>query len=384
MTIRTNRAGRVALRSALLGSAALIASGCSGDWSYRNLESRLDQNTVLAAADPYETGKKQYADGLFGMALKNFRVALVRAPNSIDRLNAVAATYDKLGRYDLSERYYARALAVDPKSVLTLNNVGYSFLMQKDYVSARHYLEQAAKVAANGSKYDEIVGANLVSLDMAEGRAIASLQRPIHAGSTNVSMEAGASLQEEIAVNKNDGQVQAIATSEDVAKVAAAGTTPAVSGGSDGAGVQQDDAVLVPAALPGPKVVAAPVAEVESELLDAPASRPAAKRLTVPAEILIEVSNGNGRRHMAARTRQYLREQGVPVAKITNARHFGFESSTIFYRAGYAEKARELADMFPVPFELTQVDDQYAHVRLRFGSDALDFDSQRLAARTGS
>jgi Tfp pilus assembly protein PilF len=382
MTIRANRAGRVALKSALLGSIALIASGCAADWSYQNLSSRLDRQTVAGAVDPYETGKTQYADGLYGMALKNFRIALVREPKSIDRLNAVAATYDKLGRYDLSERYYANALAVDPKSVLTLNNVGYSFLMQKDYVSARYYLEQAATVARGDGKYNDIVGANLVSLDMAEGRALASLQRPIHTETANASMEA--SLQDEIAVNKNEGQVHAIATMQDAAKVAAAGVTPTVAGGNGSAAAQREDAVLVPAALPGPKVVAAPVAKVETERLEAPVARPAAKQLAVPAELVIEVSNGNGRRHMAARTRQYLRDQGVPVARITNAKHFGFEASTIFYREGYGERARALAEKFPVPFEFREVENQYAHVRLRFGSDALDFDSQRVAARTGS
>lgn len=384
MTIRANRAGQVALKSALLGSIALIASGCAADWSYQNLSSRLDRQTVVEAADPYATGKKQYADGLYGMALKNFRIALVREPKSIERLNAVAATYDKLGRYDLSERYYANALAVDPRSVLTLNNVGYSFLMQKDYVSARYYLEQAATVARGNGKYNDIVGANLVSLDMAEGRALASLQRPIHTEMANASVEAGASLQDEIAVNKNDGQVHAIVTTQDAVKVAAAGVTPAVAGDNGGMAAQRDDAVLVPAALPGPKVVAAPVARVESERLEAPVSKPAAKQLAVPAELVIEVSNGNGRRHMAARTRQYLGAQGVAVARITNAKHFGFEASTIFYREGYGEKARALADMFPVPFEFKEVEDQYAHIRLRFGSDALDFDSQRVAARTGS
>lgn len=416
MTTQKSRTGRSMLKMALLGSAALFASGCSADMSYQNLSNRLDQQQNVQTVDPYKLGKKQYANGLYGMALKNFRIALVRDPKSIDKLNAVAATYDKLGRFDLSERYYARALAVDPKSVLTLNNVGYSFLIQKDYVSARYYLEQAATVAAGNSKYNDTVGANLVSLDMAESRTVAQLQRPIEPRTTNVSIETGSRLQEEIAVNKQDGQVHNIATYQDVAKVAAAGTAPESAGGDESADARQDEIVLVPAALPLPPVEAAPVGLVEAEVLEepapiteaapaalpeakvaaapialtetetvaAPAEKPKVKKLIAPDEAFIELSNGNGRRHMASRTRAFLNNNGVSVGRLTNAQNFSFATSTLFYREGHAERAREIAGLFPMPIELKQVDKQRADIRVLFGADALEFDSRRLAANTGS
>jgi tetratricopeptide (TPR) repeat protein len=336
-----------------------------------------------AAADPYELGKKQFSQGLYGMALKNFRVALVREPTSMDRLNAVAATYDKLGRFDLSERYYARALGVDPDSVQTLNNIGYSFLMQKDYVSARYYLEQAAKVARADDHYTDIVGANLVSLDMAEGRTtmVASLQQPIEAESVTASID-------DIKTGTG-GEVHAVATQQDVAKVEAAGTMPEQAGGKDGAGMLKDEAVLVPAALSGPEMEAVPVEKVESEPLVArteavakpaePVTRPVA---AVP-EMLVEVSNGAGRRHLAARTRQFLQDEGVKVGRLTNAAHFNFASSTIYYRKGYGEKAREIASLFPMAVELKPVENQRAHVRLLLGADSLEFDSTRLAEFKG-
>lgn len=384
-TVKSNI--RPCMKLALLASVALVASGCTADWSNgetANYKWTQDPPVQASAQDPYVLGKKQFAVGLYGMALKNFRVAMVREPKSLDRLNAVAATYDKLGRFDLAERYYARALGVDPNSIQTLNNIGYSFLMQKDYVSARYYLDQAAKVARVEDEYIEIVGANLVSLDMAEGRttAFAKLQRPIQTEIVAASVDdtkTGA-----------QGEVHAIATQQDVAKVAAAGIMPEQAGGSGGAGTLQEGIVLVPAALPAPMIKAAPVSKVEAEPLAAKSesavklkqsiNRPLA---TLP-EMLVEVSNGAGRNKLAARTRQYLGSNDITVGRLTNAAHFNFATSTIFYRKGYGDKAREIADMFPMPMNLKAITEQRSHIRILLGADSLDFDTTRLAEFRGS
>jgi Tfp pilus assembly protein PilF len=384
-TVKSNI--RPGMKLALLASVALLASGCTTDWSNGQTSNyKWTQNPPVQASsqDSYALGKKQFAKGLYGMALKNFRVALVREPKSLDRLNAVGATYDKLGRFDLSERYYARALGVDPNSVQTLNNIGYSFLMQKDYVSARYYLNQAAKVARAEDEFTNVVGANLVSLDMAEGRTTASatLQRPIQAETVTASIDdfkTGA-----------QGEVHAVATQQDVAKVAAAGAMPEQTGGNDGAGIFRDgEIVLVPAALPGPDVTAAPVAKVQSEPLAAK-SDPAAKTkmhvkrpLATMPEMLVEISNGAGRNKLAARTRQFMNQEGIPVGRLTNAEHFNFGTSTIFYRKGYGDKAREIADMFPIPMKLKVINEQRAHIRVLLGADSLDFDTTRLAEFKG-
>lgn len=396
MYAMNNKKLHKALKATLLASVAILAAGCTADWSNGETSNYkwTDNPPVQAGAqDPYVLGKKQFAEGLYGMALKNFRVAMVRAPKSLDRLNAVAATYDKLGRFDLAERYYAQALGVDPNSIQTLNNIGYSFLMQKDYVSARYYLDQAARVARAEEEYIDVVGANLVSLDMAEGRTtmVAALQRHVqteNAATAVDSMKTGA-----------QGEVHAIAMQQDMAKVAAAGTMPEQAGGRDGTGMLQDgEIVLVPAALPAPLVTAAPVAGVEAEPLVAKAERkplvtksePVTKAkeqvkrplATVP-DMLVEISNGAGRNKLAARTRQFMHQEGIAVGRLTNAEHFNFATSTIFYRKGYGEKAREIADLFPVAMNLQVIEEQRSHIRVLLGADSLDFDTMRLAEFKG-
>ena len=49
----------------------------------------------------YERGKSQFSAGRFGLAVKHFQSAVNREPASIEALNGLAASYDRLGRYDL-------------------------------------------------------------------------------------------------------------------------------------------------------------------------------------------------------------------------------------------------------------------------------------------
>jgi hypothetical protein len=62
----------------------------------------------------------------YALALEVLQVAAVRAPTDVRVLNAQAVIYDKLGRFDLSARYYARALAADPGSAIVAHNMAYS------------------------------------------------------------------------------------------------------------------------------------------------------------------------------------------------------------------------------------------------------------------
>lgn len=65
----------------------------------------------------------------YALALEVLQIAAARAPADVRVLNAQAVVYDKLGRFDLSARYYARALAADPTSSIVAHNMAYSARM---------------------------------------------------------------------------------------------------------------------------------------------------------------------------------------------------------------------------------------------------------------
>jgi len=66
----------------------------------------------------------------YALALELLQLAATRAPADVRVLNAQGVVYDKLGRFDLSARYYERALAVDPSSRIVLSNIAYSARLQ--------------------------------------------------------------------------------------------------------------------------------------------------------------------------------------------------------------------------------------------------------------
>jgi len=64
-------------------------------------------------------------------------------------------------------------------------------------------------------------------------------------------------------------------------------------------------------------------------------------------EIRIEVSNGNGVRHMAKRVGNYLKQNGIKVIRLTNADNFRYLKTSVYYLKGYSEAACDVAHQIP-------------------------------------
>jgi tetratricopeptide (TPR) repeat protein len=93
----------------------------------------------------FEKGKEKLSAGHLGLALEEFKKALAQDPRSAPVLNALAVTYDRLGRHDIAELYFDRALAIEPGYSVALNNVGFSMLKRGRYEEALIYFDQALK-----------------------------------------------------------------------------------------------------------------------------------------------------------------------------------------------------------------------------------------------
>jgi Flp pilus assembly protein TadD len=100
--------------------------------------------------DPYDDlslGKRHFRDGNFGLAERYFRRAAEKAPGNADRdaeaWLGLAATYDRLRRFDLADRGYAQVLKILGPTPEVLNNLGYSYLLRGDYRRARIKLAAA-------------------------------------------------------------------------------------------------------------------------------------------------------------------------------------------------------------------------------------------------
>jgi hypothetical protein len=94
----------------------------------------------------------------------------------------------------------------------------------------------------------------------------------------------------------------------------------------------------------------------------------------------IELANGTGRRHMAARMKGYLAQLGLVAARLANADHFAHATTTITYRPGYRGLAEALSASLPIAPLLRQAAEQAVDVRVELGGDLLDFDRGLLQA----
>jgi Flp pilus assembly protein TadD len=95
-------------------------------------------------SDDLNLGKRHFRDADYGLAEQYFRRAAEKAPgearHDAEAWLGLAASYDRLRRFDLADRAYAQALKILGPTPELLNNIGYSYLLRGDYVRAREKL----------------------------------------------------------------------------------------------------------------------------------------------------------------------------------------------------------------------------------------------------
>ncbi len=120
--------------------------------------------------DDLTLAKKYFRANNFGLAEKSFRKAVEHHPRDAEAWVGLAASYDRLHRFDLADRAYAEAIRLIGPTVEILNDQGFSYMLRGDYTRAHQKLEQAqSKDPAN-----PYVQANLNLLEQSfhEGKAI--------------------------------------------------------------------------------------------------------------------------------------------------------------------------------------------------------------------
>jgi Flp pilus assembly protein TadD len=88
-------------------------------------------------------GKKYFNAGSFSLAERHFRRALELRPDDLESWLALAASYDRLRRFELADRAYDQAVKIGGSTGEILNNRGYSYMLRGDYQRARETLLEA-------------------------------------------------------------------------------------------------------------------------------------------------------------------------------------------------------------------------------------------------
>ena len=150
----------------LFASACLVAlAGCETVSKNASLTPGQDEppppaeSAALAPADPavqesllggdrgddLTLGKRHYREQNYGLAEKYFRRAVEKSARDGEAWLGLAASYDRLRRFELADRAYKEALAIFGPKPEVLNNIGYSYMLRGDYRASRQKFAEAQR-----------------------------------------------------------------------------------------------------------------------------------------------------------------------------------------------------------------------------------------------
>ncbi len=95
----------------------------------------------LAGEDPNDDlnlGKKYFRQGSYGIAERHFRKAVERSPEDAESWMGLAASYDRLKRFDLADRAYGQAIRLVGPTPEIMNNQGFSYMLRGDLCPRAH------------------------------------------------------------------------------------------------------------------------------------------------------------------------------------------------------------------------------------------------------
>ena len=129
-----------------LAALGLLVAGCQPSAENRLLlESGMTmEDAKFYPSDEYiRMAKVNFRNGDYGLAERNYRKAVEVTPKDAEAWLGLAASYDRLRRFDLADKAFERVLQLGYNNAAVLNNAGYSQLLRGDLKSARRFLLKA-------------------------------------------------------------------------------------------------------------------------------------------------------------------------------------------------------------------------------------------------
>ena len=267
-----------------------------------------------------EGARQQFARGNVALALQGFRRIMRQESGNLDAYVGIAACYDRMGRFELSRRYYEEALALAPGNPVVRHNFAVSLRMQGREEDARRLESEVAAAPPDPAQAPAPQASVTIALPPVEPGAVAD--RPVKDGARLVRL----SFAEVVLLTLSGSGPERIRT--------------AASNSGNGVTV-----ALAPAESPGVSVDAGK----------------------------LRILNAVGRRGMASRMQSYLDAQGVRGASIGDAEVRPVRS-LIVYPKGAQTRASALAARLPFKPALRERARGDRVILLR-GRDALAFDN---------
>src|SRR6266404_1632050 len=93
--------------------------------------------------EPVRMGLEHFNRGHYGIAQRYFKDGVEKAPKDLTAWTGLAASYDRLLRFDLADQAYAQAVRLGGETPQILNDQGYSYMLRGDLTRARRKFAKA-------------------------------------------------------------------------------------------------------------------------------------------------------------------------------------------------------------------------------------------------
>jgi len=102
--------------------------------------------TDAAPAETFRLGLQHFHRDEFGLAERYLRATVEKQPENAAAWIALAATYDRIRRFDFADRAYRMAIRLSGETVQILNNQGFSYMLRGDFRTAMAKFKKAYRM----------------------------------------------------------------------------------------------------------------------------------------------------------------------------------------------------------------------------------------------
>jgi Flp pilus assembly protein TadD len=147
------------------------------------ITSVVTSNVVLPPKPQKEVtrGLELLRAGKFDEAIKHLEAAQHMAPKEAEIPSLMGMAYEKKGDIPSARRYWAQAIQLNPKQLISLIAYGDSLLRYKDVAEARKYLEKAVAAGPNSWRAHALLAAALLQQN-AYVEAVSNAERAVELG----------------------------------------------------------------------------------------------------------------------------------------------------------------------------------------------------------
>jgi len=352
--------------------------------------------------------RKQDLDSLFRQAcyfqrIKKHKLALrvleklILADLSyVKAYNAMGVSYDCLGDHPRAIEAYKRALRLNSDLAYVQNNLGYSYLLQGNLDAAIHSFKKAIALDGENAKYHNNLGLTyakkgLYDLALTEFE-MAGDEAKAHYNIAKVYHRRGRQGEAEIHLAKASKlEPYPTETEKGVSSAGILAEITRAAAEKKEEGTRQESSYQIEIDNKGRKKVRFKIKTHNSQMVATKNFNNESDIFTAKKELKthdseeekklkhfeVEVSNGNGVNRMARRVGNYLKNKGLNVTRLTNAKHFNFAETTIYYHDDYLQDAFDVARQIPGFQQMQEVKEferQATKIKLLIGRDIVPYD----------